>query len=87
MAVEKSAQPKETGILEKTTTEEDYRIVACRRIVANSQYEKIDGVLMDLFTASAVIKVYDTICDQNKELFLSVRLDEMVAMTWAVLKK
>ena len=37
-----------------------------RRIVADRQAEKIHGVLVDMFTASAIAQVYDAVNDKNK---------------------
>ena len=42
------------------------RIEAIRHIVDAGQYAKIDGCMIDLFSASAIIKVYDAISDENK---------------------
>ena len=37
-----------------------------RRIVENRQYEKVDGVIIDLWSASAVTQVYDALGDENQ---------------------
>ena len=41
-------------------------IDAIQRIVTDKQAEKVHGVLVDLFTASAITQVYDAVNDQNK---------------------
>jgi LysM repeat protein len=41
-------------------------IDAIQRIVTDKQAEKVHGVLVDLFTASAIAQVYDAVNDQNK---------------------
>lgn len=38
-----------------------------RNIVKNNQFEEIDGVLVDLFTANAIITVYDALSEENKK--------------------
>lgn len=57
-----------------------------REIVKNHQYQKIDGVIVDVVTASAVLNVYDNINETNKEKFLKLSLIKMVDVTWKVTK-
>ena len=40
---------------------------AIKSIVAKKQAKKIDGMLVDMFTASAIMQVYNAVNDQNKE--------------------
>lgn len=66
------------------------RIEKCREIVAEHQAESIDGVLMDAFTASAVVQVYDALNDENKARIEKVMGEDIVAATnivWKVVKK
>lgn len=42
------------------------RIEAIRNIVEDGQYAKIDGCMIDLFSASAIVKIYDAISGANK---------------------
>lgn len=37
------------------------RYAAARRVVANSQHEEVEGYLLDLFTASAMVAVYEAL--------------------------
>ena len=41
-------------------------IEACRRIVAEKQAAKVNQVMVDLFSASAIVRVYDAVNDENK---------------------
>ena len=43
-------------------------IAVCRRIVEEKTARKIDGVLVDLFSARAIITVYDAVDEERKEL-------------------
>ncbi len=56
------------------------------RDVAKNGYRKvrIDGskVLIDGFTASAVVQVYDALNDTNKAKFVALPLVKMVDVTW-----
>ena len=42
------------------------RVDALRRIVAEGQYAQVDGVRVDLFTASAILTVYDALSASNR---------------------
>ena len=42
------------------------RIAAIRRIVTESAFAKVDGCMIDLFSASAIVKVFDALSDANK---------------------
>ena len=53
------------------------RIAAIRRIVKQSQYEKIDGCMIDLFTASAICKVFDALSTDNQIKFASMPAPKM----------
>lgn len=63
------------------------RIDAFRKIVQEKSYSIIDGVTVDLFTASAVVKVYDALNEQNRAKFAACSVVKMVAITWKVLKQ
>lgn len=41
-------------------------MAAIRRIVEQHQYEKIDGLMVDGFTASIILQVYDAINETNQ---------------------
>jgi len=57
-----------------------------RNIVSEKQCAKIDGVLVDLFTASAVVKVYDALNESNQAKFGKLSPARMADITWKVLK-
>jgi hypothetical protein len=60
----------------------EQRIRACRDIVQECQYAKIDGLMVDLFSASAIVKVYDALnaTNQNKFRSLPIRKMALVAL-------
>ena len=62
------------------------RIVAVRRIVSECQYAKIDGVMVDLFSASAIVKVYDALNDTNKAMFADFPVGKMASIAFKLLK-
>lgn len=63
-----------------------------RDIVKNQQYKNMKDpktgkkVKMDLYSASAIVQVYDAISDKNKIKFTSVRLPQMVSMAFKMIK-
>jgi hypothetical protein len=70
-AVEPSGNPKED---------------AFRQIVASSSAGKVDGQMVDLFSASAVVKVLDALSPQNKEKFLDMPAASMVQIAFKLMK-
>lgn len=60
-------------------------IAACRSIVADKQYAKINGFMVDTFTASAIVKLYDAVNDANKAKLLSVPVQRMASIAFKVL--
>ena len=67
------------------TTPED-RIAAFRQIVAERQYVMIDGTMIDGFTASLVVQVYDAINDANRIKFASMPAGKMGIVAYKVTK-
>jgi hypothetical protein len=61
-------------------------IAACRSIVANCQYEKINGYMVDLFTASAIVKVYDAVNEANKARLLKLSVARIASISLQLLK-
>ena len=58
-----------------------------RDIVAKKQAKKINGVMVDMFTASAVVKVYDAINDTNKAKMDKMTVPAMANVAFKLLKK
>jgi len=61
------------------------RIDAIRSIVDKCQYGKVDGTTVDLFSASAIVKVYDALSDQNKAKFASQPVGVMAHMAFRLI--
>lgn len=64
----------------------DETIAALRSILARGQYAKIDGVMVDLFTASTIVKVYDAVNDANKIKLARMPIARMASVCFSVLK-
>jgi hypothetical protein len=83
---------EQTGIREQGTIvtnpkDSIERINAVRQIVTNSQYAKIDGIMLDLFSASAIIKVYDAINEANQIKYRSLPVYKMADIAFKLMSK
>ena len=63
------------------------RIDRIRAIVKNCQWEKIEGYMVDLFSASAIVAVYDALNPTNREMFARMPLPKMQSVAMKLLKK
>lgn len=77
----------------KEETEEPEIIQIARRIVKNQQFEKVKDpvsgkrMAMDVFTASAITKVYDALSDAGKARMVKDPLPKMVDIIFKLLKR
>ena len=62
------------------------RIEAIRAVVEHKQYAKIDGLLVDLFSASAIVKVYDALNIDNQHKFASYPAGKMAELAFKLIK-
>jgi hypothetical protein len=58
------------------------RIEQFRKIVREKQYGEVDGVTVDLFSASAVVQVHDALNETNRAKFLSLTPFQMVKLAF-----
>ena len=58
------------------------KITACRRIVETCGYAKIDRYTVDLFTASAIVVVYDALNEANRARFVALPLHKMASVAF-----
>ncbi|MBE3036950.1 MAG: hypothetical protein IMZ70_07730 [Candidatus Atribacteria bacterium] len=63
------------------------RIDAIRQIVTEKQYAKVDGVMVDLFSASAIINVYDNINGTHQAKYRELPVQRMVDIAFKVMDK
>lgn len=56
-----------------------------RQIVKEHQYQKIEGVLVDVVTANAILTIYDAINETNKAKFIALPIDKMASVAWKFL--
>jgi hypothetical protein len=58
-----------------------------REIVHSSSAKKIDGMLVDITTANAILTVYDNLSDTNKAKLIDMPLEKMAAVCWRLLER
>lgn len=63
------------------------RIAAFRSIVAERQFAKIDGVLVDLFSANYVVQVFDALSPANQTKYAAMPAPRMVQVAFQLTKK
>lgn len=78
---------KELVSIAKELTAKGDTIEKLRDIVERRQYKKIDGMVVDMFTASAIMQVYDALSPANQENFAKKPIKKMVKIAWKLLKQ
>lgn len=61
------------------------RIDAIRKVLTEG-YAKVDGVMVDSFSASAITQVYDKLNDANKEKFRNCSVSHMAKIAFSFVK-
>ena len=79
-------------VLSEEESNEPAIIQIARRIVKNQQFEKIKDpvsgkrMALDMFSASAIAKVYDALSVSNKEKMIKQPLPKMVDIVFKLMK-
>jgi len=74
------------GTEETVTSDNNSKIEKIRKVVIEKQYAKINGVMVDVYTASAIIKVFDAINAKNKIKFIALPIPRMASIAFSLLK-
>lgn len=61
------------------------RIAAIRRVLTEGA-SKVDGVLVDSFTASAITQVYDALNEHNRKHYSTLTIGKMASIAWRFAK-
>ncbi len=77
---------REHGTVETVAGNPQDRIAAIRRIVDEKQYAKVDGQMIDLFTASHIVQVYDALSEANRAKFASFTAPKMGMIAYKLTK-
>ncbi len=62
------------------------REATLRKIVAGHNAGKIDGQIVDAFTASAMVQIMDALNPDAKAKYLSLHIVKMADITWKLVK-
>ena len=65
----------------------EHWIDVSRRIVANHQYEDLDGILIDAMTANLLVTVYDNLKDKNQTHYHGMELARAVHIAYKLVKR
>ncbi len=73
-APERAAPPKRPA---QATRKLAWSMDQVRKVVQDKQYATVDGMILDLFTASAIVAVYDALSPENKAKVEGLPLERM----------
>lgn len=62
-------------------------IAACRQIIADHSFAKINGLMVDAFSASAIIAVHDAIGGAQRDRFLAMPVEQMASLSFKVIER
>jgi hypothetical protein len=62
--------------------DEPKRIVKLRTILAEHQAERVDGVLVDVATANAVLVVWEGLNADNRRAFVALPMGKAALLAW-----
>ena len=62
------------------------RIQALRGIVKRCQYAKIDGQMIDLFSANAIVQIYDALSLENQVKYRNMTAPKMAHIAFKLMK-
>ena len=62
------------------------KLAALRKIVTEKQYGKVEGSMVDLYSASAIVLVYDSLNDENKAKYLGLPVVRMATIAFKMMK-
>jgi hypothetical protein len=77
---------REEGTVVTQTDDSLAKVEAIRAIVTQGQYAKVNGVMVDLFSASAMIGVYDALNDVNKAKYRALPVAQMATIAFKLCK-
>jgi hypothetical protein len=60
-------------------------IEACREVLRTRSYRKVNEVMVDLFTASAIVGVFDKLNDKNKDKLVSFPMGKVANIVFKLI--
>ena len=58
------------------------KIEKIRKVASECQCAKIDGSMLDAYSASAIVAVYDRLSDENRIKFLGLPIPRMASLAF-----
>ncbi len=62
-------------------------IEKCRRIIANHQYETIQGEMIDVQTANCLVTIHDNLKEQNQDKFSNMSIRQQITVMSRMINK
>ena len=62
------------------------KMMKLKQIVENCQYAQVEGQRVDLYSASAICKVYDALSEENRSKYESLSVWRMADIAFKLLK-
>lgn len=75
----------EIMFMDKYSSKESFNIKEIEDIIKSKSAKKIDGVLVDMQSANAIVKVYNALSEENKKRFISLPIVKAANMAWKLL--
>lgn len=76
------ATPKHGPKKRKGPLTPEERLEAMRKIVADKQCARVEGVLVDMTSAHLYVSIADKLNEQNREKLLSMKLSKGLQLCW-----
>jgi hypothetical protein len=76
----------EIEALPDDATAGDPRVIELLREAAHGQWRKIDGVVVDMTTAAAILTVYHALKPGTRAKLAAMRIDRMADVAWRLLR-
>ena len=74
-------------LIREAAVSDEEKMKILRRIVDRSQAEEIDGVFVDLFSASAIVQVYDALNSGNQRKYIKLPVGRMAEIAFKMGKR
>jgi hypothetical protein len=71
----------------KAMTKVAWSIDQVRQVLDAKQHDKVDGMLLDTFSASALVQIYDALSPENKAKLEAMTLDRAMDIVWKLMSK
>ena len=75
------------GTKEYTRSNAKERIIALKEIVQDKAYAKIDGIMVDLTSASIIMSIYDKLSKTNQEKYAKQHVGVMLDIAFKIMRK